>query len=624
MSLFHNPYTFIPASPEPGPGEIEIGHDRRPDQWPDAKCHPHLSHAWFAPNTLSGRIVCRLTLEGPMACGNNQDASDKQNQTPRVLHLFQLSGSRQTSGMPEFAIAGSSLRGLISSMAEAASNSTFRVLHNTELSFIPGRKANRINLGKKWDYFRKFNKNLIPLSKGDTRSTLTLAEQLFGFVEQSTESQDEKDPEWRAFTLAGRVKFSNALSNGVVVQQKEQVSKILDSPKKSGYASFYFQNDNGTGDFIPRKDLKPAKHEPKGRKIYLHHPESSNENPAWVSLDPNEQAHEKARVAPLSKGEFWFHLDFDNLTDLELNLLCYAIRPSEAFRHKIGMGKPLGMGRVRLDPVALCMVDRKCRYLMDDLEAPRYHATWKNESIPNSHWHKNYQAEQQTASSASPSPFERRDAYRKSLHNFDCGNILRAIELAGDPGKISHPVHYPQPMERSSKGNSKGAKSGNTKPVLIEGIEMERKGFEWFMKNEDKQGQYLQPLDSHHTCDFTEVPLLEREELRDPPLPSCLEGKSQRPFPSPRSSQRETLDDLRGSVREFVAEVHKRDKIRFSTQVGDKPIYGFFQYPAQLQKLQMDGLKVGDKVKLKILSIDLPGLGKDKVFKLALPEEFKD
>ena len=57
-----------------------------------------------------------------------------------------------------------------------------------------------------------------------------------------------------------------------------------------------------------------------------------------------------------------FHVDFDNLDDTELGLLLYALRPKDTFRHKLGLGKRLGLGSVRIDPLAVFYVDRQQRY----------------------------------------------------------------------------------------------------------------------------------------------------------------------------------------------------------------------------------------------------------------------
>ena len=42
---------------------------------------------------------------------------------------------------------------------------------------------------------------------------------------------------------------------------------------------------------------------------------------------------------------FIFRIRFDNLSRRELSLLLYSLRPAELFRHKLGMGKSIGLAR---------------------------------------------------------------------------------------------------------------------------------------------------------------------------------------------------------------------------------------------------------------------------------------
>ena len=63
----------------------------------------------------------------------------------------------------------------------------------------------------------------------------------------------------------------------------------------------------------------------------------------WKTHDATERPQLKVKIKPIKhKQTFYFHLDFNNLTEWELGLLCYALRPMDSFRHRIGIGKPLG------------------------------------------------------------------------------------------------------------------------------------------------------------------------------------------------------------------------------------------------------------------------------------------
>jgi len=68
-------------------------------------------------------------------------------------------------------------------------------------------------------------------------------------------------------------------------------------------------------------------------------------------------------VAP--QQTFTFRVHFQNLSDAELGALCWALHPrgheDRLYRHSLGMGKPLGMGAIRLE-AKLTRIERKARY----------------------------------------------------------------------------------------------------------------------------------------------------------------------------------------------------------------------------------------------------------------------
>lgn len=53
---------------------------------------------------------------------------------------------------------------------------------------------------------------------------------------------------------------------------------------------------------------------------------------------------------------------FDNLTEAELGLLVAALEPMPGHQHKLRLGKPLGLGTVRLELAQCLVVDRELRY----------------------------------------------------------------------------------------------------------------------------------------------------------------------------------------------------------------------------------------------------------------------
>ena len=178
---------------------------------------------------------------------------------------------------------------------------------------------------------------------------------------------------------------------------------------------------------------------------------------------------------------FYFHIDFENLGQRELGLMCYAIRPTAHSRHKIGMGKPLGLGKVRIDPVGLFYVDRQVRYRETSLfEAPRYHGIWIPAEENPQAWPACYAREQQAVGQGTIT-FPAFDTLRQVFMGTMDEDICRALELLGDPAQVRHAVRTPQ-------------------VAGVSGAEMEEKTYKWFVANdigagsEGPQQAYLQPL----------------------------------------------------------------------------------------------------------------------------------
>ncbi len=55
-------------------------------------------------------------------------------------------------------------------------------------------------------------------------------------------------------------------------------------------------------------------------------------------------------IEPIMTGTFTGKIRFENLTDIELGSLLFALDLPKGCAHKIGMGKPLGLGSVRITP----------------------------------------------------------------------------------------------------------------------------------------------------------------------------------------------------------------------------------------------------------------------------------
>ena len=211
---------------------------------------------------------------------------------------------------------------------------------------------------------------------------LDLAEAIFGFVGQKKHKNEQ--------SRAGRVFFSDAhltaqqdRSRLWLTNEDAITLKILGSPKPTTFQHYLTQQapdpqiERYTKDGRPqyKKELSDytavqlGKAVLRGHKQYWHKGE--------VQLGDVQEAQQKlasakksdtqrTRVKPVATGvHFMFTLRFENLSTVELGALLWALTlPGEAnktYRHKLGMGKPLGLGSVHLQ-AQLLLSDRKERY----------------------------------------------------------------------------------------------------------------------------------------------------------------------------------------------------------------------------------------------------------------------
>lgn len=77
-----------------------------------------------------------------------------------------------------------------------------------------------------------------------------------------------------------------------------------------------------------------------------------------------ERDTQHTQIRPVKEGvPFTFQIRFENLSDVELGALLWVLDKAqdEAYRLKLGMGKPYGMGAVKIAPT-LHLQDRQARY----------------------------------------------------------------------------------------------------------------------------------------------------------------------------------------------------------------------------------------------------------------------
>lgn len=212
---------------------------------------------------------------------------------------------------------------------------------------------------------------------------LTRAEALFGFV---LDAGREKNPDeatgkqtggaaepalLQTVGYAGRVHvgFASLLKEGIGdgdCLDQPTVLRILSSPKLPSPDLYFHEPGQSKPTATP---LSTTTHRPNGVKLYVRdpHPEDDAHRNRWSSAVQNplkdDARAQKLKVTPIrAKTHFRFKVHFENLTTAELELLAFTLRPSGEFRHKLGLGRGLGLGTVRISGVDLILEDRSARY----------------------------------------------------------------------------------------------------------------------------------------------------------------------------------------------------------------------------------------------------------------------
>ena len=295
------------------------------------------------------------------------------------------------------------------------------------------------------------------LHKCDDYDHLCPACRTFGWVYGHEDTPDL--PIERRSAYAGRIRLE---TGRLIAEQRQQpptlsatTLTILSTPKPTT-TRFYLKPSNnrprnGMDDFQAGYDNQ--ENVLRGRKVYRHQGHSGDreywsakerEYRAPLKPDGKPEASDQNRTiegALLPGTKFEFTVHFLNLAPVELGALLWTLEMNGAQYHRLGFGKPLGFGSVKLSIVDLSVTDFAQRYA--SLVGTSENAT--NNDM-RTQWLNQFKA---TMSRAYEGEFEK------------LAHIKDLLTLLSDPPP-NMPIHYPRT---------------DVKPVE------QGKNFEWFMGN---------------------------------------------------------------------------------------------------------------------------------------------
>lgn len=200
---------------------------------------------------------------------------------------------------------------------------------------------------------------------------LDLADAIFGWVDKKELPENMRQRASRVFVTDAQYQ-SNARGIWYKGNFNDTITpQILSEPKPTCFQHYLVQPEKDN----PQADKAKLKHyasQPesetviRGHKLYWHKGKNHNfEHP-----DGNKATGTQVtKIKPINSGvKFKFYIHFENLTNIELGALLWVLdiaqredEKDKQYRLKLGMGKPLGMGSIKVEP-KLCLSDRQQRY----------------------------------------------------------------------------------------------------------------------------------------------------------------------------------------------------------------------------------------------------------------------
>lgn len=223
----------------------------------------------------------------------------------------------------------------------------------------------------------------IPLDFVDPKlrdeKTIDLPEAVFGFVRDWPPEKNETVESAKRRAYAGRVFFGDALLQGEAQNQPLKMPQVLSAPKPTSFQNYLVQDAADAPDssrlFHYNTDPQSGKTAIRGTKQYWHQDvertavnlENVHENQDPTHL-PQQIRNSRTIIQPVGNGaKFQFTVRFENLSQEELGMLLWALalpikqEGGGELCHRLGMGKPQGLGSVKIEP-QLYLDNRSERY----------------------------------------------------------------------------------------------------------------------------------------------------------------------------------------------------------------------------------------------------------------------
>jgi CRISPR-associated protein (TIGR03986 family) len=164
------------------------------------------------------------------------------------------------------------------------------------------------------------------------------ASRVFGWVHENASNLGRD----KRVAYAGRVRLSHGKPMEGTLDYKGPIPLAILSTPKPTTTPFYLLDPDSNPDTQVDYDTPNARL--RGRKFYRHHGKA---NPDEYKGSGKSDQNRTVRDALKPGAQFTFTLEFENLAEVELGALLYALELEEGLFHRLGYAKPLGFGSVK-------------------------------------------------------------------------------------------------------------------------------------------------------------------------------------------------------------------------------------------------------------------------------------
>lgn len=177
------------------------------------------------------------------------------------------------------------------------------------------------------------------------KNTIDIAEAIFG----------------KETTHASRVFFEDAyLLENENPLLPVSTPRILSSPKPTAFQHYLIQTSENLNEFPKNLAHYNDSNNIRGYKLYWHKDGTGWQETSKENIEKHKTQY--TRITPVKAGvKFHGRIRFENLSQVELGALLFALELPEGLAHKLGMGKPLGLGSIKIKPT-LYLSERTKRY----------------------------------------------------------------------------------------------------------------------------------------------------------------------------------------------------------------------------------------------------------------------